>query len=183
MPRRRAAESLLPAEDGIEEVIVHHRKTKRGIRTTEKAVPILLPSKAKPEQSSHSKKGKKNDQLESDTAEGSQVILNSLGDTQSQQFIDEQMEGLPDDHMEQGRPQPTTVMEQWLQLRSKYLHIFLEMESHPSIPKCFLVISSALTVLERHSFASPAVSRFTCSQAFSISSATVMDCNTLHLVV
>ncbi|KAH9007925.1 hypothetical protein EDB84DRAFT_1447239 [Lactarius hengduanensis] len=138
MPRRRAAESLLPAEDGIEEVIVRHRRTKRGIRTTEKAVPILLPSKAKPAQSSHSKKGKKNDQLESDTAEGSQVILNSLGDTQSQQFIDEQMEGLPvpDDDMEQGRPQPTTVMEQWLQLRSKYLHILLEMESHPSFPKC-----------------------------------------------
>ncbi|KAH9024349.1 hypothetical protein EDB85DRAFT_1894332 [Lactarius pseudohatsudake] len=109
MPRRRAAESLLPAEDGIEEVIVRHRRTKRGIRTTEKAVPILLPSKAKPAQSSHSKKGKKNDQLESDTAEGSQVILNSLGDTQSQQFIDEQMEGLPDDDMEQGQPQPTGI--------------------------------------------------------------------------
>ncbi|KAH9008383.1 hypothetical protein EDB85DRAFT_1883574 [Lactarius pseudohatsudake] len=29
-------------------------------------------------------------------------------------------------------------MEQWLQLRSKYLHILLEMESHPSIPKCSL---------------------------------------------
>ncbi|KAH9024235.1 hypothetical protein EDB84DRAFT_1273986 [Lactarius hengduanensis] len=27
-------------------------------------------------------------------------------------------------------------MEQWLQLRSKYLHILLEMESHPSFPKC-----------------------------------------------
>ncbi|KAH9048857.1 hypothetical protein EDB84DRAFT_1556524 [Lactarius hengduanensis] len=109
MPQRRAAESLLPAEDGIEEVIIRHRRTKRGIQTTEKAVPILLPSKAKPAQSSHSKKGKKNDQLESDTAEGSQVILNSLGDTQSQQFIDEQMEGLPDDDMEQGRPQPTGI--------------------------------------------------------------------------
>jgi hypothetical protein len=110
MPRRRAAESLLPAEDGIEEVIVRHRRTQRGIRTTEKAVPILLPSKAKPEQSSHSKKGKKKDQLESDTAEGSQVILNSLGDTQAQQFTDEQMEGLPDDDMEQGRPQPTVCI-------------------------------------------------------------------------
>ncbi|KAH8978663.1 hypothetical protein EDB86DRAFT_2836597 [Lactarius hatsudake] len=138
MPRRRAAESLLPAEDGIEEVIIHHRRTKRGIRTTEKAVPILLPSKAKPGQSSHLKQGKDNDQLGSDTAEGSQVILNSLGDTQSQQFIDEQMEGLPDDEMEQGRPQPTTVMEQWIQLRSKYLHMLLEMESHPSSSKCSL---------------------------------------------
>ncbi|KAH9005466.1 hypothetical protein EDB86DRAFT_2825116 [Lactarius hatsudake] len=128
MPRRRAAESLLPAEDGIEEVIIHHRRTKRGIRTTEKAVPILLPSKAKPGQSSHLKQGKDDDQLGSDTAEGSQVILNSLGDTQSQQFIDEQMEGLPDDEMEQGQPQPT----------SKYLHMLLEMESHPSSSKCSL---------------------------------------------
>ncbi|KAH8994300.1 hypothetical protein EDB86DRAFT_2829803 [Lactarius hatsudake] len=138
MPWRCAAESLLPAEDGIEEVIIHHRRTKRGIRTTEKAVPILLPSKAKPGQSSHLKQGKYDDQLGSDTAEGSQVILNSLGDTQLQQFIDEQMEGLPDDEMEQGRPQPTTVMEQWIQLRSKYLHMLLEMESHPSSSKCSL---------------------------------------------
>ncbi|KAH8995501.1 hypothetical protein EDB86DRAFT_2829415 [Lactarius hatsudake] len=73
MPWRCAAESLLPAEDGIEEVIIHHRRTKRGIRTTEKAVLILLPSKAKPGQSSHLKQGKYNDQLGSDTAEGSQM--------------------------------------------------------------------------------------------------------------
>src|ERR1700735_449932 len=29
-------------------------------------------------------------------------------------------------------------MEQWLEIRNKYLHILLEMEGRPSIPKCSL---------------------------------------------
>ncbi|KAI9436444.1 hypothetical protein H4582DRAFT_2078560 [Lactarius indigo] len=105
MPRRRAAESLLPAEEGIEEVIIHHRRTKRGIRTTQKSVPILLPTKAKAGESSNSKKGKKDKALDPATAEGSQMASASFKDTQAEQWIDEQMDEPPNDETKQSQPQ------------------------------------------------------------------------------
>jgi len=45
MGRRRAAESVPEVKEGIEEIIIQHAKTKRGVRTTQKSVPILVPSK------------------------------------------------------------------------------------------------------------------------------------------
>ena len=106
MPRRRAAESVPETEDGIEEVVIRHSKTKRGIRTTEKVVPVLIPSKEKPGQSSRSKKGKK-PQMDPDKAEGSQVALQTMADTQIHQSIDEEAEDLPDLEMEKDQPHAT----------------------------------------------------------------------------
>jgi hypothetical protein len=105
MGRRRAAESVPAVEDGVEEVIIKHRKTKRGIRTTEKVVPVPIPSKDMPGQSSHSKKGKQR-QLdpELEKAEGSGVQIPSMDDSQTHQFIDEQVDDLPDLEAEQGQP-------------------------------------------------------------------------------
>jgi hypothetical protein len=98
MGRRRAAESVPAAEDGIEEVIIKHTRTRRCIRTTEKVVPILLPSKEKPGQSSRSKKGKQRQLApEPERAEQSEQ-LPPMEDTETNQFIDEQ------EH-EQGQPE------------------------------------------------------------------------------
>jgi hypothetical protein len=113
MPRRRAAESVPEVEDGIEEVIIRHSKTKRGTRTTEKVVPVLIPGKEKPGQSSHSKKGKK-PQMDPDNAEGSQVALPTIVDTQIHQFIDEPAEDLPDLEMEKDQPQATVCTRYYL---------------------------------------------------------------------
>jgi len=106
MGRRCAAESVPAVEEGIEEVIIKHTRTKRGVRTTEKVVPVLIPSKVKPGQSSRSKKGKQC-QLdpELEMAQGSEVQFPSMEDTQAHQFIDEQVDDLPDVEDEQGQPQ------------------------------------------------------------------------------
>jgi hypothetical protein len=104
MGRRRAAESVPAVEDGIEEVIIKHTRTRRGVRTTEKVVPVLIPSKEKPGQSSRSKKGKQR-QLDPERAEGSGARLPSMEDTQPHQYIDEQVDDLPDLDHEQDQPQ------------------------------------------------------------------------------
>jgi hypothetical protein len=104
MGRRRAAESVPAVEDGIEEVIIKHRKTKRGVRTTEKVVPVLIPTKQKSRQSSRSKKGMQR-QLdpEPEKAEGSGVQVPSMDDLQTHQFIDEQVNDFPDIEPEKGQ--------------------------------------------------------------------------------
>jgi hypothetical protein len=107
MGRQCAAESVPAVEEGIEEVIIKHTRTKRGVRTTEKVVPILIPSKEKkPAQSSRSKKGKQC-QLdpESDRAEGSVVQSPFMDDTEAHQFVEEQLNDYPDLEHEQGQPQ------------------------------------------------------------------------------
>jgi hypothetical protein len=105
MGRRRAAESVPAVEDGIEEVIIKHRKTKRGIRTTEKVVPVLIQSKEKSGQSSRSKKGMQHQlDLEPEKAEGSRMQLPLMDDSQTHQYIDEQVDDIPDIAPEQGHP-------------------------------------------------------------------------------
>ena len=106
MGRRRAAEAVPVAEDGIQEVVVEHRKTRRGVRTTEKVVPVLIPTKEKPGQSSRSKKGKHH-QLdpEKEKADGSEVQLPVTDYTHEHQFPDEQAYDPPDDEPEQGQSQ------------------------------------------------------------------------------
>lgn len=95
MVRRRADESAPAVEDGIEERVIRHARTKRGIRTTEKVVPVLSPVKKK---SSHSK-GKKG-QLGPESAEGSGNVVPPSND----QFNEPQVDGFHDSYVEQNQP-------------------------------------------------------------------------------
>ena len=104
MGRRHAAESVPEVEEGIEEIIIQHAKTKWGVRTTQKSVPILVLSKEEPGQPSHSKKGRQH-QLEPDRAEGSGEGVSTMDDTQTHQFIDEQEYDPPDLETEESQPQ------------------------------------------------------------------------------
>ncbi len=104
MGSRRAAESVPAVEDGIEEVIIKHTKTRRGVRTTEKIVPPLISSKEKPGQSSRLKKGKQR-QMDLEQVEESERHLITIDDTQANQFLDEQVDDLCDLEPEQGQPQ------------------------------------------------------------------------------
>src|ERR1700744_1696232 len=101
MGRRRAAESVPAVEKGIEEVIITHRKTRRGVRTTEKTVPVLVPSKEKSEQPSSSKKGKRR-QLHPAEVEASKGQPSTMNAAMEHEFTDEQVDHLPHPEMEQG---------------------------------------------------------------------------------
>jgi hypothetical protein len=106
MGRRRAAESVPAVEEGIEEVIIKHTRTKWGVWTTEKVVPVLIPSKEKPGQTSHSKKGKQRQGgPEPERAEGSGVQSPFMEDIEAHQFVEEQVDDLPDLEHEPGQPQ------------------------------------------------------------------------------
>jgi hypothetical protein len=104
MGRRRAAESVPAVEDDIEEVIIKHTKTRRGVRTTEKIVPPVISSKEKPGQSSRSKKGKQR-QMDPEQVEESERHLPTIDDAQAHQFLDEQADEFLDLEPEQGQPQ------------------------------------------------------------------------------
>lgn len=105
MPRRRAAESVPEVEPNIEEVIIRHRKTKRGVRTTEKTVPIVVPNKKGiTGQSAGSKKGR-HPPLDPNKAEGSQGAMPTMDDTQTSQFIDDHLDDFPNLETEKDDPQ------------------------------------------------------------------------------
>jgi hypothetical protein len=104
MGRRRAAESVPAVEDGIEEVVIKHTKTRRGVRTTEKVVPVVIPSKEKPGQSSRSKKGKQR-QLDPEQVEESEGHPLNIEDTQTEHFFDEQVDDFLTLAPEQGQSQ------------------------------------------------------------------------------
>jgi hypothetical protein len=59
MVQRCADESVPAVQQGIKEVVIQHWRTRHGVRTTEKAVPVLILEKPKCGQSSCSKKGQK----------------------------------------------------------------------------------------------------------------------------
>jgi hypothetical protein len=72
----------------------------------EKVVPIPVPRKEKPGQSSRSKKGKQRHlDPEPERVEGSGVQFPALEDTQLDQFIDEQVDDPLDIEHEQDQPQ------------------------------------------------------------------------------
>lgn len=100
MPRRRPAESVPEVEDGIKEVLIEHRKTKRGIRTTAKVVPVLKPSKKKPGQSSRSKKGKQH-QVDPEQMEG----VGEAGTIEDTPGVGELVDDFPDFEPEGGQSQ------------------------------------------------------------------------------
>lgn len=83
MGRRRGPESVPAVEEGIDELVIHHRQTRRGTRTTEKVVPVVIPEKVKPGESSKSKKGKTR-QADPDVTRGSEVPTGAMRDLDEQ---------------------------------------------------------------------------------------------------
>ena len=165
MPRMNPV-AVPNAVRGIEEIVVTHTKTKSGtITSSEKTVPIVLTKGKKSGQSSKPKKRlPANPQLPTPEPEGNipepegnipteapteYAPTEYVGDTP---FLGEQDYGLPDLIVESSRPQATvcavsiywtcltdisqTPMEQWMQLRARYLHILLENEAKPISDKC-----------------------------------------------
>lgn len=98
MGRRRADESVPEVEHGIEEVLIRHRKTRRGFRTTEKCVPVAIPVKDTLGQPSKSKGGL-NGISDPEQAEGSQVIPLTIDDA-SHECAEEQIYDHLDGDME-----------------------------------------------------------------------------------
>ena len=110
MPRAR---DIIVTETvkGIEEVVSKHIRTKRGtIRTTEKVIPVLRPTKETPAQSTRSKKKGKQPQHCSDVAEGSGGAIPVIDDVQTFPYMDEHDYGLPDTAPEDSRPRITVCI-------------------------------------------------------------------------
>jgi hypothetical protein len=102
MVRRRADEPALPVEHGIEERVIQHVKTKRGIRTKEKSVPILKSVKKKPSRS----KPRKDQSGPELAAEGSGATV-PLVTPSNYQYDEGQVDGLHDVYPEHDQPPPS----------------------------------------------------------------------------
>jgi hypothetical protein len=109
MVRRRADEPVPAMEHGIEEVIIRHRKTKRGVRTTEKSIPVLIPVKDKPGKSSHYN-GRQNGQLDPECLMGSEVNIPTINDASFHQCTDEQPYDHPDGDVEKEETQSNVCL-------------------------------------------------------------------------
>jgi hypothetical protein len=96
-------------EQGIEEVLIRHRKTRRGVRTTEKSIPVLITVKDKLGQNSQSKKGGVSDP---ELADGSQAIIPTTDNATLCQCDDEHVYDHHDVDMERDQPQ-TKVRLSW----------------------------------------------------------------------
>ena len=159
MPRTRD-EIVQNAVRGIHEVAVTHTRTKQGtIQTKEKLVPVVLP-KPKPEHSRQSSKSKKKSSphVQSNYVEGERAIP-STSCPDENPYLDDQELFLPEPAVEENQPRSTvcldlidihtytdmaqTPMEQWIQFRSRYLHIILEMEAKPTSDTCSVCHSPA----------------------------------------
>jgi hypothetical protein len=110
MPRAR--DIIVPvAVKGISEVVSKHTITKRGtIRTTEKIVPILRPSKGTTSGRSSRSRTKaqqpQNQQNEVDASEGAPPTFDNA---QPHPYVDEDLYEHPEATSEGPRPQATTV--------------------------------------------------------------------------
>ena len=137
---------------GIQEVVVTHTRTNDGtVRTSEKIVPIVVPKPKHPRQTSKSKK-KVQTQTRRDDSQGQAHTIGTVGGAEGDHFIDDQECPGPEPTLEDGQPRTTvclwsmhidrythisqTTMEQWIQFRSQYLHILLEMEGKPISDTC-----------------------------------------------
>ena len=78
MGRRRGAEDVPEVEDGIDEVVINHRKSRHSTWTTEKAVPVVILKNlmVKPVPSKQSKK-KGKAQPDPDVAGGPEMPINT----------------------------------------------------------------------------------------------------------
>jgi len=105
MPRTR--DVIVPnAVKGIEDVIVTHTKTKRGTRTREKVIPVVLPKPEGSGQSSKSKKGSPaNSQPNTPGSERAIPTEVPAEYVEDAQFPGEQDYGFPDPIAEPRRPQ------------------------------------------------------------------------------
>ena len=158
---------------GIEEVVVTHTKTKNGtIESKEKVVPIILTkgkrsgqsSKPKPKRSSPANLQLHTPEPERDipTEVSTQHIEDSqFPAEQDSQFPGDQDYGFPDPVVEPSRPQATVCAgaayylshltdfsqspnEQWLQVRTRYLHVLLENKGKPVSDKCSICHGPAM---------------------------------------
>jgi hypothetical protein len=111
MPRRRAAESVPEVEHDIEEVIIRHRKNKRGaVRTQEKSIPIVIPNVDAPRQSERLR-NRKLTPLDRSNAEGSQRAMPTMSDTQTSHFMDDPMEEFLNLETETDPPQASVCIQ------------------------------------------------------------------------
>ncbi|KAF8258234.1 hypothetical protein EI94DRAFT_1815792 [Lactarius quietus] len=121
---------------GIEEVVVTHTRTARGsTRTKEKIVPVVLPSAAAA--MSKSKKASRAKLHLIAQVSAKAIQTQRLAEyTDEHEYLDEQEYGGLDLALQNSQPQPTTPMEQWINLRSRFLHILLDNKGRPSSDKC-----------------------------------------------
>ena len=100
MGRRCSAEDILEVEDGIDKVMINHRKSRHGTQTTEKAVLVVIHKNltVKPVPSKQSKKKGKVHQPDSDIAGGPEMPINTIADSgrHANFFTDEQVDDFPD---------------------------------------------------------------------------------------
>jgi hypothetical protein len=111
MVRRRADLPVPAMEEGIEEVLICHRKTRRGVRTTEKSIPVLISVKDRPGQNPQSKKGQ-NGISDSNLVDGSEAIMPTIDDATFHQCADEHAYDHPDIDINRDQPQ-TNVCQSW----------------------------------------------------------------------
>jgi hypothetical protein len=108
MVRRRADESVPAVEHGIGEVVIQHRQTRRGVWTTEKVVPVLIPEKPKPGWTSCSKKAQKG-QIDPDLAEHMMALDPIMDLPQAPAYFDEQVSDTFDIDAVEGMPKKSNV--------------------------------------------------------------------------
>jgi hypothetical protein len=99
------ADELVPTmEHGIEKVLIHHRKTRHGVQTMEKHIPVLIPVKDRPGKSSQSK-GRQRGLLDLECPKGSEVTIPTIDNALFHQCTDEQIYDHPDSDMKNDQSQ------------------------------------------------------------------------------
>ena len=148
----------------IAEVVVTHTMTKQGtVRSTEKIVPIVLPQEELSGTSSKSRQKNvpphPHPEDARESANATDIIDSACGDS----YLDDRENVFPDPDpdpaLEEDQPRTSVCphliyinkyayltqiqMEQWLQFRSEYLHVLLDMEARPLSDNCSMCHKSA----------------------------------------
>lgn len=109
MGRRRAQESVPATEQGIEEVVIKHRQTRSGVRTSNTTLPVLIPVKKKHGKSSRSSKEDRA-QVDVESVGRSTPLDTGIDDLQVPQYIDEHVvDDVLDDNILLDKSAKTTV--------------------------------------------------------------------------
>ena len=108
MPRTR--DVIVPnAVKGIEEVVVKRTNTKRGTVTSQKVVPVVLPTTQKGESSKTKKGSELQDQSSKDNQSEMAVHIDTADDTQAQLFSEHEYD-FPEHVAEEHHPQVTVCI-------------------------------------------------------------------------
>ncbi|KAI9430336.1 hypothetical protein H4582DRAFT_2063950 [Lactarius indigo] len=135
MPRKNTF--TIPMGD-VSEVVSKTSKSKRGLRTTVKEVPF------------HSSKQKKSGQASNQATiveeQSSKQQTQGVQESHTLQPIEPYEANMQDLQLDDTQPQPHTPlrthMGQWIDIRSRYLHLLLEMEGLTRAPKCSMCTMS-----------------------------------------